>query len=74
MFSRMQSRGTGPRATGQVRILLSMRCSGSGDPELQFPLGPNGLEETCDPPCTYNLANRDNPENPAPLLLILKIV
>ena len=37
MFSRERSRGTGPRATGPEGVLLAMRRSGSGDPELQFP-------------------------------------
>ena len=31
-----RSRGTGPRATGPEGILLAMRRSGSGAPELQF--------------------------------------
>ena len=51
-FSRVRSRGTGPRATGQGAVLLAMRRSGSGDPELQF---------------LVNLANRDNLENLAHL-------
>ena len=34
-FSRVQSRGTGPRATGPGGVFLSMRRSGSGAPELQ---------------------------------------
>ena len=36
-----RSRGTGPRATGPVRVFRLIR-SGSGEPELQFPLGPLG--------------------------------
>ena len=32
-----QSRGTGPRATGQGGVLLAMRRSGAGAPELQSP-------------------------------------
>ena len=32
-----RSRGTGPRATGPEGVFLSMRRSGSGDPELQSP-------------------------------------
>ena len=35
-FARVErSRGTGPRATGQEGVLLAMRRSGSGDPELR---------------------------------------
>ena len=49
-FSRVRSRGTGPRATGQGWVILSMRRSGAGDPELQSPAS--------------NLANRDNRVNP----------
>ena len=33
--ARVRSRGTGPRATGPEGFRLSMRHSGSGDPELQ---------------------------------------
>ena len=39
VFSRERSRGTGPRATGQKRVLL-MRRSESGEPEQQSPQGP----------------------------------
>ena len=35
-----RSRGTGPRATGPGGVLLSMRRSGSGAPELQSSQGP----------------------------------
>ena len=58
IFARVErSRGTGPRATGPERVLLSMRRSGAGDPELQF--------------SAPNLANLVNPENPVHLLLIV---
>ena len=48
-------RGTGPRPTGQEGILLAMRHSGSGEPELQS--------------FTPHLANRDNLVNPAHILV-----
>ena len=58
-FSRVQSRGTGPRATvGEEAALLT--CSGSGDPELQF--------------SAPNLANLANLVNPAHLWLIMIIL
>ena len=72
-FSRERSRGTGPRATGPEGVLLAMRRSGAGAPELQ------SLEHASDrggqaPALRTNLANLGNRDNPAHLLLIVIIL
>ena len=51
-----RSRGTGPRATGPEGVLLAMRRSGSGDPELQS---------------LANRGNRDNPAHLLLIVIIL---
>ena len=74
MFSQIErSRGTGPRATGTEGVLLAMRRSESGDPELRS-LGHAGARGGQAPALRTHRANLVNPANPAPLLLIVIIV
>ena len=65
--------GDRPPRYGPGRGRLAMRRSGSGDPELRS-LGHANARGGQAPALRTNLANRDNPVNPAHLLLIVKIL
>ena len=63
----MNARGGQAPALRARKVLLAMRRSGSGDPELQS-LGHAGTRGGQAPALRINLANRDNRDNPAPNL------
>ena len=68
VFARVEcSRGTGPRATGQGWVLLAMRRSGAGAPELQSLVHARDRGGQA-PALRTHLANLANLANPAHIL------